>query len=117
MELITKREPPKITKNLVLTLVGTVPFGKVVTYGMVANELGYIARTVGWIMASLSEEEMVSIPWHRVIGAGGTLPALKFGFRGEEQIRRLEEEGFAWGKSKLLVEKNQWYEFPNQNHG
>jgi methylated-DNA-protein-cysteine methyltransferase related protein len=89
MELITKRKPPKITKNLVLTLVGTVPFGKVVTYGMVANELGYIARTVGWIMASLSEEEMISVPWHRVIGSGGAIPALKYGFRGEEQIRRL----------------------------
>jgi methylated-DNA-protein-cysteine methyltransferase related protein len=106
-----KSEPPKLTKESIIGLVQKVPHGKVVTYGMVAKELGFIARTVGWIMASLSEEEMILVPWQRVIGTGGTIPALKYGFRGEEQIRRLENEGFAWNKNRLIIKENQWFKF------
>jgi methylated-DNA-protein-cysteine methyltransferase related protein len=113
MNTISKREPPKATKEAIIALVRDIPHGKVVTYGMVANHLGYIARTVGWIMASLSEEDMVTTPWHRVIGAGGTLPTLKYGFRGEEQIHKLEQEGFVWDKNKLTIKKDQWFEFKN----
>jgi alkylated DNA nucleotide flippase Atl1 len=62
-------------------------------------------------MTSLSEEEMILVPWQRVIGTGGAIPALKYGFRGEEQIRRLEKEGFSWNKNRLIIKENQWFKF------
>lgn len=115
MDIISKREPPKATKESVLMLVKQIPPGKVVTYGMVANQLGFITRTVGWIMASLSEFDMMSVPWHRVVGAGGTIPALKYGFRGEEQIRRLMEEGIECTGSKLTLNSDSYYIFNRNN--
>lgn len=109
MTIISKKGPPKILKKAVIVFVKKIPFGSVVTYGVIANELGLIARTVGWIMASLSEEDMITVPWQRVVGAGGTVPALKYGLRGNEQIRRLEEEGLIWNKNKFIIGKNQWF--------
>jgi methylated-DNA-protein-cysteine methyltransferase related protein len=107
--LMHPRLPPQKTKELVLQVVNQIPQGKVITYGRVADHIGVIARTVGWIMATLSDEEMEKVPWHRVIGANGTVPALKYGFRGEVQIQRLEEEGLHFGKSRLEVDKDQWF--------
>jgi methylated-DNA-protein-cysteine methyltransferase related protein len=103
------RLPPKSIKREVIDLVCRIPKGNVITYGGVAFYIGGIARTIGWIMATLSEEEMLTVPWHRVIGANGTIPALKYGLRGDEQIRRLEEEGFVWQKNHLVVHQEQWY--------
>jgi methylated-DNA-protein-cysteine methyltransferase related protein len=104
------RLPPQKTKKLVINIVKQIPCGKVMTYGEVADHIGVIARTVGWIMATLSDEEMTRVPWHRVVGANGAIPALKYGFRGEVQIQRLEEEGFKFGKTRLEVKKDQWFE-------
>ena len=80
-------------KAPVLEQVSRIPSGCVVTYGDIAKHIGVTARTVGWVMASLSEEEMTRYPWHRVVGAGGTIPALKYGFRGQVQINLLKNEG------------------------
>jgi methylated-DNA-protein-cysteine methyltransferase related protein len=104
------RLPPQKTKEVVLNIVNQIPHGKVMTYGGVADQIGIIARTVGWIMATLSDEEMEKVPWHRVIGTNGSIPALKYGFRGEVQIQRLEEEGLKFGKTRLEVGKEQWFE-------
>jgi methylated-DNA-protein-cysteine methyltransferase-like protein len=100
------RKPPEKLKEKVITLVNTIPSGKVVTYGMVGDNLGIIARTVGWIMASLNEEEMNTVPWQRVIGSGGTIPALKFGFRGQVQIDILKKEGLKFNKNKVILENS-----------
>ncbi|NJL97148.1 cysteine methyltransferase [Candidatus Gracilibacteria bacterium] len=93
------REPSRKIKDKVLNAVNQIPYGNVVTYGMVGDHVGLIARTVGWIMASLNDEEMKKVPWHRVVGAGGTIPAIKYGFRGQVQIDRLIKEGF---KQKII---------------
>jgi methylated-DNA-protein-cysteine methyltransferase related protein len=103
------RLPPQKTKELVLAIVNQIPYGKVITYGGVADQIGIIARTVGWIMATLNDEEVEKVPWHRVIGANGTIPTLKYGFRGEVQIQKLEVEGLKFGKTRLEVDKDQWY--------
>ena len=88
---MTKTPSPKV-KAPVLEQVSRIPRGCVVTYGDIANHLGIVARTVGWVMAGLSEEEMSQYPWWRVVGAGGTIPTLKYGFRGQIQINLLREE-------------------------
>ena len=87
------KQPSQPLKQKVIEIVNQIPRGVVVTYGDVGDYLGFIARTVGWIMASLTEEEMETVPWARVVGANGTIPALKYGFRGNMQIEILKDEG------------------------
>ena len=94
-----KKSPSPKVKDPVLEQVSRIPSGCVVTYGDIANHLGIVARTVGWVMAGLSEEEMTRYPWHRVVGAGGTIPALKYGFRGQVQINLLKDEGLEFTES------------------
>lgn len=99
------RSPSQSIKERVLAIVNDIPAGKILSYGQAAKKTGLIARSVGWIMSSLSDEEMAegNVPWHRVIGAKGTIPALKYGFRGQEQIRRLVEEGWELENSRIKI--------------
>jgi len=56
--------------------VRTIPAGKVVTYGQVADcvtEVSVTARMVGAALHTVPE----GVPWQRVVGAGGTLPIHK----------------------------------------
>ncbi len=48
-----------------------IPRGKVATYGQIARLLGQprAARTVGWALHSLPEEQ--DVPWQRVINSQG----------------------------------------------
>jgi O-6-methylguanine DNA methyltransferase len=56
----------------VLTVVSRIPVGRVSTYGDVAKLAGKprAARAVGNIMR---QGDRPGVPYHRVIGAGGTL--------------------------------------------
>ena len=55
----------------VYRVAGTIPPGRVLTYGQIATLLGtpYQARQVGWAMHGCPP----GLPWHRVVGAGGRL--------------------------------------------
>lgn len=74
------------------TLLASVPEGKVVTYGQLAELIGLPrrARWVGQILKQLPED--TRLPWHRVINAQGriSLPPLS---GGDEQATRLRSEG------------------------
>ncbi|HEY4763151.1 MAG TPA: MGMT family protein [Candidatus Sulfotelmatobacter sp.] len=68
----------------------SIPKGKVATYGQVAAAAGYplYHRAVARLLRVTSGH---SIPWQRVVGAGG---AIKLRFEaGAEQRLRLEIEG------------------------
>jgi methylated-DNA-protein-cysteine methyltransferase related protein len=55
----------------VLTLVETVPRGRVTTYGALAQSVGYGGpRRVGRVMSTYGG----SVPWWRVVRADGSLP-------------------------------------------
>ena len=55
----------------VLTLVETVPPGRVTTYGALAEAVGYGGpRRVGRVMSTYGG----SVPWWRVVRADGSLP-------------------------------------------
>ena len=55
----------------VLDLVGSIPAGRVLTYGDVADQLGSRApRAVGAALARFGG----GVPWWRVVRAGGLLP-------------------------------------------
>jgi methylated-DNA-protein-cysteine methyltransferase related protein len=72
-----------------LRQVRRVPRGKVATYGDIAYAAGYpgAARQVAWALHA----ESAGLPWHRIVGAGGTI--LLTGEHGFEQRMRLQSEG------------------------
>jgi methylated-DNA-protein-cysteine methyltransferase-like protein len=72
----------------VLSLLHDVPAGRVTTYGTLADHLGVSPRQVARVMASLSEDESEGVPWHRVVGAGGSIRT-----PGQRQADRLRREG------------------------
>ena len=67
-----------------------IPRGKVATYGSVARAAGHsgMARQVAW---ALRDADSKGLPWHRVLGAGGTI--LLPGEAGLHQRTLLEIEG------------------------
>lgn len=75
-----------------LRKVAKVPRSKVATYGDIAYAAGYpgAARQVAWALHAESE----GLPWHRIVGAGGTI--LLTGESGFEQRMRLQGEGVSF---------------------
>lgn len=82
-------------KQKVYDYLLTIPKGKVVTYGQLAEALGnkHLARAVGNILHANPDPDRY--PCFKVVNAQGKL-AQNFGFGGmTEQQRRLEAEGIA----------------------
>ena len=84
----------------VYRLVCLVPLGKVVTYGQIATLLGHprAARTVGWALHSLSDEQARVVPWQRVIGVGGRITTSCQTDSAQLQRQFLEEEGIEFDR-------------------
>ena len=92
----------------VLALVGSIPAGRVMTYGQLATLAGSpgAARQVGFIMNGLSESEL---PWQRVINAQGAVSTDKLGF-GDIQRGLLTAEGVAFDASgRCDLKRLQWW--------
>jgi methylated-DNA-protein-cysteine methyltransferase related protein len=72
-----------------LRQVWRVPRGKVATYGDIACAAGHpgAARQVAWALHAGN----AGLPWHRIVGAGGSI--LLTGEHGFEQRVRLQSEG------------------------
>jgi alkylated DNA nucleotide flippase Atl1 len=69
--------------EMVRALVGSIPAGKVATYGDIADAAGLSSpRIVGWVMRTDSSD----LPWHRVITAAGR-PAHHLATRQLELLR------------------------------
>ena len=82
-------------KERVFAYLLTIPSGKVVTYGRIAEALGNpkMARAVGNILHKNPQPDRY--PCYKVVNAKGKL-ATNFAFGGEEgQRKRLEAEGIA----------------------
>ena len=80
----------------VISLIRTIPAGKVATYGQIAAMAGSprAARQVVRVLHSSSEKE--SLPWHRVINREGRI-SLGKGDGYELQKALLEDEGVVFG--------------------
>jgi len=78
----------------VYAAVQAIPRGRVATYGQVAAMVGVPrgARAIGWALRALSKAAERSVPWHRVVGAGGRISP-RAGPGPELQRRRLRAEG------------------------
>ena len=71
--------------------VGRIPFGRLATYGQIADRIGAVgcARQVGWALRRLKLPS--SVPWHRVVNARGCV------------AMSLSREGSDWIQRELLI--------------
>lgn len=81
------------------SLVKTIPFGRVTTYGHIATAIGTNPRVVGW---ALHNNEDVTIPCHRVVKKDGLLAANFSLGNWPEQRRRLEAEGLKFSGMQII---------------
>ena len=77
----------------VYAVVRQIPYGRVATYGQIADMagLGGQAREVGYMLFDVPADS--GIPWHRVINARGEISARSIPGGEDKQRLRLEEEG------------------------
>jgi len=92
-------------------VVKKIPFGKIATYGQIAEIAGFPrqARMVGYALNALPEE--LDIPWHRVINSQGKISIGSGSGRGEYQRSLLENEGITFTLSgKISLSEFRWKE-------
>jgi methylated-DNA-protein-cysteine methyltransferase related protein len=82
-------------KPRVLAVLAAIPEGRVTTYGTIARHLRVTAREVGFVLATLTDQESKRLPWFRVVAANGVVSTIKLGSVGRRQIARLRAEGVA----------------------
>lgn len=103
-----KEQRKKDFFDRVFSIVKKIPYGKVTTYGHIAEVCGIksSARTVGW---ALNGAKNSNLPCHRVVNRFGALTGkLHFGspFIMEELLR---SEGVEFDKNgNVLLEKYLW---------
>ncbi len=94
----------------VYEVVKLIPFGRVTSYGAIANYLGSrgSARMVGWAM-NASHSAIDPIPAHRVVNRNGMLTG-KHHFRSPEIMKQLlENEGIVVNDDKIIdFNKHLW---------
>ncbi len=90
-------------------VVRAIPYGKVATYGQVAELAGLIGkpRVVGYALYRAITD--ADIPWHRVINAKGEISrsSLRDGNDDLQQLL-LEAEGIVFVKGKLDFRRYRW---------
>jgi methylated-DNA-protein-cysteine methyltransferase-like protein len=95
----------------VYAVVKQIPFGRVTSYGAIAEYLGTkgSARMVGWAMNS-SHAQPDNIPAHRVVNRNGLLTG-KHHFGGNDVMKELlESEGVIVEDDKVVrFEKVFWH--------
>lgn len=91
-------------------VVRQIPYGKVATYGQIADLAGLIgkARVVGYALHRVTTASE-DIPWHRVINAKGKVSrsSLRDGNDDLQQLL-LEKEGITFIKGKLDLSVYRW---------
>ena len=86
-----------------MRVIQQIPRGQVATYGQVAAAAGYPRhhRQVAQVLHRIGH----SLPWHRVLGAGGQIKTTLDG--GMEQRFRLEMEGVRFRGSRVNMREHQ----------
>ncbi|CCO47230.1 putative Methylated DNA-protein cysteine methyltransferase [Vibrio nigripulchritudo SOn1] len=91
----------------IFAVIHQIPYGKVSTYGQVAQLAGYpgYARHVGKALGNLPKGS--KLPWHRVINSKGEI-SLK-GTAYDRQKGKLEDEGIVVNLAgKVRLKEYQW---------
>jgi methylated-DNA-protein-cysteine methyltransferase related protein len=91
-------------------VVRQIPYGKVATYGQVAElaDLPRRARLVGYALFRVDTNS--DVPWHRVINAKGEISESPFRQGGDYlQRSRLEAERIEFSpQGKINLQRHQW---------
>ncbi|HEU5006009.1 MAG TPA: MGMT family protein [Jatrophihabitantaceae bacterium] len=86
----------------ILACVASIPVGKVMTYGDVAEYCdSRAARMVGRVLAREGDD---ALPWHRVLRADGTLAEHLY----TEQRQRLLSEGVRFNGDRVDLRAHRW---------
>lgn len=94
----------------VRAVTAMVPWGKVTTYGHIARCLGAgsSARLVGYALNTVSIQERMEVPCHRVVNRNGELTG-KMHFATPTQMRELlEAEEVEFTGDAVNLEKHLW---------
>ena len=91
-------------------VVRQIPYGKVATYGQIADLAGYYgkARLVGYALYQV--DPVSDIPWQRVINIKGEV-SYSIAREGADYVQRnmLEQEGIVFNQQgKIDLEKYRW---------
>lgn len=92
----------------VLEIVCKIPYGKVTTYGAIAQASGLksSARMVGWILSSNADN--IEMPFHRVVNRYGELTG-KYHFMTPTLMKELLlSEGIEFEDEKVIMTKHLW---------
>jgi methylated-DNA-protein-cysteine methyltransferase related protein len=96
--------------DAIYEVVRQIPYGKVATYGQVAElaELPRRARLVGYALFRVDFES--DVPWHRVINAKGEISESPFRMGGDYLQRSLlEAEGVEFScEGKVNLRQYRW---------
>lgn len=111
----TGLSPAEARRTALYLTLHQVPEGKVVSYGQLAElaGLGRAARFVGRTLSQLPDGS--SLPWHRVLGAGGRLSLAAGTVSGEEQRARLRAEGVTIRNNRVDMARHGWR--PTEDNG
>jgi methylated-DNA-protein-cysteine methyltransferase related protein len=92
------KKKPSVMDRLrtrVVAVVAAIPEGRVTTYGIIAKRLRATPRQVAFVLSHFTPEESATLPWFRVVAAGGVISTMKLGATGRRQVAMLCEEGIA----------------------
>lgn len=114
----TKKKKSKSKKkdffDRVYNITAKIPYGKVTTYGAIAEACGIrsAARTVGWALNGAKDS---GLPCHRVVNRYGALTG-KFHFGSADLMRDLlESEGIEFDENDcVILEKYLWKPRPRK---
>lgn len=92
----------------ILLVVGSIPSGKVCTYGKIAEmaSLKGHARLVGTVMKKLPSGSR--IPWFRVINSQGKISFPENSEKYQQQKSLLEQEGIVFKGTKVNLKVCMW---------
>ncbi|HXQ99763.1 MAG TPA: MGMT family protein [Pseudomonas sp.] len=104
----TGLSPAEARRTALYLTLHQVPEGKVVSYGQLADlaGLGRAARFVGRTLSQLPDDS--TLPWHRVLGAGGRISLAAGTVSGEEQRARLRAEGVSIRNNRVDMQRHGW---------
>ena len=91
----------------ILEVIAFIPYGKVATYGQIAERIGCGPREVGKALSELPAG--TQCPWHRVINARGTVSIRSGNHKAHlNQEVRLEDEGVELVNGRVDLKIYRW---------
>ena len=92
----------------ILAVVAAIPRGRITTYGSVAARAGLPrqARLVGKVLSQLPAGS--TVPWQRVVAAGGRIAFPAGSVARDRQVRRLRAEGIDAARGRIDLARHGW---------